>query len=125
MATYEVQAVRERGVWQVFIEGTPITEVLRWSSVGPVAREFLAMDRTTTCASASSGATSTSTTDPTASDARGPHATCQTNPSCALDGYAAAMRNTASRRVSGEHARLSRANPRPCDPNPRPEFSAT
>jgi hypothetical protein len=29
----------------VFIEGTPITEVLRWSSVGPVAREFLAMDR--------------------------------------------------------------------------------
>jgi len=45
MATYEVQAVRERGVWQVFIEGTPIIEVLRWSSVGPVAREFLAMDR--------------------------------------------------------------------------------
>ena len=45
MATYEVQAVREHGVWQVFIEGTPITEVLRWSSVGPVAREFLAMDR--------------------------------------------------------------------------------
>ncbi|WJY00214.1 hypothetical protein [Curtobacterium sp. 458] len=45
MATYEVQAVRERGAWQVFIDGLLVTEVTRWPSVGPVAREFLAMDR--------------------------------------------------------------------------------
>ena len=45
MATYEVQAVRERGAWQVFIDGLVVTEVTRWPSVGFVAREFLAMDR--------------------------------------------------------------------------------
>lgn len=45
MATYEVQAVRERGAWQVFIDGLLVTEVIRWPSVGFVAREFLAMDR--------------------------------------------------------------------------------
>ncbi|MEK6312057.1 MULTISPECIES: hypothetical protein [Curtobacterium] len=45
MATYEVQAVRERGAWQVFIDGLLVTEVTRWPSVGFVAREFLAMDR--------------------------------------------------------------------------------
>jgi len=45
MATYQVQAVRERGAWQVFIEGTLVTEVVRWPSVAFVAREFLAMDR--------------------------------------------------------------------------------
>ena len=46
MATHEVQAVRERGAWQVFIDGFLVTEVTRWPSVGFVAREFLAMDRT-------------------------------------------------------------------------------
>ncbi|TCU86503.1 hypothetical protein EDF51_10239 [Curtobacterium sp. PhB25] len=46
MATYEVQAVRERGVWQVFIDGFMVTEVDRWPAVGFVAREILAMDRT-------------------------------------------------------------------------------
>ncbi|GAA3339873.1 hypothetical protein GCM10017714_17330 [Curtobacterium pusillum] len=46
MATHEVQAVRERGAWQVFIDGFLVTEVSRWPSVGFVAREFLAMDRT-------------------------------------------------------------------------------
>ncbi|MET3452092.1 hypothetical protein EDF64_101268 [Curtobacterium flaccumfaciens] len=46
MATYEVQAVRERGAWQVFIDGILVTEVTRWPSVGFVSREFLAMDRT-------------------------------------------------------------------------------
>lgn len=45
MATYQVQAVRERGAWQVFIDGLLVTEVTRWPSVGFVAREFLAMDR--------------------------------------------------------------------------------
>ncbi|OIH96784.1 MULTISPECIES: hypothetical protein [unclassified Curtobacterium] len=45
MATYEVQAVRERGAWQVFIDGFMVTEVSRWPSVGFVARELLAMDR--------------------------------------------------------------------------------
>lgn len=45
MATYEVQAVRERGAWQVFIDGFLVTEVTRWPSVGFVARELLAMDR--------------------------------------------------------------------------------
>lgn len=45
MATYEVQAVREHGAWQVFIDGLLVTEVTRWPSVGFVAREFLAMDR--------------------------------------------------------------------------------
>ncbi|WP_395820297.1 hypothetical protein [Curtobacterium flaccumfaciens] len=45
MATYEVQAVREAGVWQVFIDGFMVTEVSRWPSVGFVARELLAMDR--------------------------------------------------------------------------------
>jgi len=45
MATYEVQAVRERGAWQVFIDGFLVTEVLRWPAVGVVAREILAMDR--------------------------------------------------------------------------------
>ncbi len=45
MATYEVQAVRERGAWQVFIDGLLVTEVPRWPSVAFVAREFLAMDR--------------------------------------------------------------------------------
>ncbi|MBA8991234.1 hypothetical protein FHW23_002503 [Curtobacterium pusillum] len=46
MATHEVQAVRERGAWQVFIDGFLVTEVSRWPSVGFTAREFLAMDRT-------------------------------------------------------------------------------
>ncbi|WP_439693989.1 hypothetical protein ACRQ4B_07100 [Curtobacterium sp. SP.BCo] len=46
MATYEVKAVRERGAWQVFIDGIMVTEVTRWASVGFVSREFLAMDRT-------------------------------------------------------------------------------
>ena len=45
MAMYEVQAVREAGVWQVFIDGFMVTEVSRWPSVGFVARELLAMDR--------------------------------------------------------------------------------
>ncbi|ROP74393.1 hypothetical protein [Curtobacterium sp. PhB115] len=45
MATYEVQAVREAGSWQVFIDGFMVTEVTRWPSVGFVARELLAMDR--------------------------------------------------------------------------------
>lgn len=45
MATYEVQAVREHGAWQVFIDGFLVTEVTRWPSVGFVAREILAMDR--------------------------------------------------------------------------------
>lgn len=40
-----MQAVRERGAWQVFIDGLLVTEVTRWPSVGFVAREFLAMDR--------------------------------------------------------------------------------
>ncbi|MFJ4220650.1 hypothetical protein [Curtobacterium luteum] len=45
MATYQVQAVREGGAWQVFIDGLLVTEVTRWPAVGFVAREFLAMDR--------------------------------------------------------------------------------
>jgi hypothetical protein len=45
MATYEVQAVREAGAWQVFIDGFMVTEVSRWPSVGFVARELLAMNR--------------------------------------------------------------------------------
>ncbi|MCS6578071.1 hypothetical protein [Curtobacterium poinsettiae] len=45
MAMYEVQAVREDGAWQVFIDGFMVTEVSRWPSVGFVARELLAMDR--------------------------------------------------------------------------------
>lgn len=43
MATHEVQAVRERGVWQVFIDGFLVTEVLRWPAVGFVAREFVSV----------------------------------------------------------------------------------
>lgn len=46
MATYEVQAVRERGTWQVFIDGFLVTEVNRWSSVAFVARDLLELDRT-------------------------------------------------------------------------------
>lgn len=46
MATHEVQAVRERGAWQVFIDGFLVTEVTRWPSVGFVARELLELDRT-------------------------------------------------------------------------------
>ena len=43
MATHEVQAVREQGMWQVFIDGFLVTEVARWSSVAFVAREWVAM----------------------------------------------------------------------------------
>jgi hypothetical protein len=43
MSTHEVQAVRERGAWQVFIDGFLVTEVVRWPSVGFVAREFIAL----------------------------------------------------------------------------------
>ena len=43
MATYEVKAVRERGAWQVFIDGLLVTEVTRWPSVGFVAREWIAL----------------------------------------------------------------------------------
>jgi hypothetical protein len=43
MATHEVQAVRDEGRWQVFIDGFLVTEVLRWPSVGFVAREWLAV----------------------------------------------------------------------------------
>lgn len=43
MATHEVQAVRERGAWQVFIDGFLVTEVPRWQSVGFVAREWIAL----------------------------------------------------------------------------------
>ena len=46
MATHEVQAVRERGTWQVFIDGFLLAEVTRWPSVGFVARELLELDRT-------------------------------------------------------------------------------
>ncbi|OII12102.1 hypothetical protein [Curtobacterium sp. MCBA15_008] len=43
MATHEVQAVRESGAWQVFIDGFLVTEVTRWPSVGFVAREWIAL----------------------------------------------------------------------------------
>jgi hypothetical protein len=41
MTTHEVQAVREQGVWQVFIDGFLVTEVSRWSSVGFAARDWV------------------------------------------------------------------------------------
>lgn len=43
MATHEVQAVRDKGMWQVFIDGFLVTEVSRWGSVGFVAREWVSM----------------------------------------------------------------------------------
>jgi hypothetical protein len=43
MATHEVQAVREQGTWQVFIDGFLVTEVPRWPSVGFVARSWLSL----------------------------------------------------------------------------------
>jgi hypothetical protein len=43
MATHEVQAVRDQGVWQVFIDGFLVTEVHRWPSVAFVAREWVAL----------------------------------------------------------------------------------
>jgi hypothetical protein len=43
MATHEVQAVRERGAWQVFIDGFLVTEVTLWPSVGFVAREWIGL----------------------------------------------------------------------------------
>jgi hypothetical protein len=39
---HRVQAVRERGAWQIFIDGFLVTEVVRWPAVGFVAREWLA-----------------------------------------------------------------------------------
>jgi hypothetical protein len=39
---HEVQAVRERGAWQIFIDGFLVTEVVRWPAVGFVAREWIA-----------------------------------------------------------------------------------
>jgi hypothetical protein len=43
MATHEVQAVRDQGVWQVFIDGFLVTEVTRWPSVAFVAREWIGL----------------------------------------------------------------------------------
>lgn len=43
MATHEVQAVRDAGMWQVFIDGFLVTEVARWPSVGFVAREWVSL----------------------------------------------------------------------------------
>ena len=43
MTTHEVQAVREQGMWQVFIDGFPVTEVRRWPSVAFVAREWISL----------------------------------------------------------------------------------
>jgi hypothetical protein len=42
MAEHDVQAVRDGAAWQVFVDGFLITEVARWSSVGFVAREWIA-----------------------------------------------------------------------------------
>jgi hypothetical protein len=39
---HRVQAVRENGAWQVFIDGFLVTEVVRWPAVGFVAREWIA-----------------------------------------------------------------------------------
>ncbi|TCK63589.1 hypothetical protein [Curtobacterium sp. PhB136] len=43
MATHEVQAVRDEGMWQVFIDGFLVTQVARWPAVGFVAREWVAL----------------------------------------------------------------------------------
>ncbi|ROS74975.1 hypothetical protein EDF24_2414 [Curtobacterium sp. PhB130] len=43
MATHEVQAVRDEGMWQVFIDGFLVTQVTRWPAVGFVAREWVAL----------------------------------------------------------------------------------